>query len=78
MTELRCRMMADMKLHGLAPGTQQVYLKSVEGLARHFHRSPDQLSEQDLRDYFTYLAEKKARWQQHAPRRNFWRQVPLQ
>ena len=58
MTELRCRMMADMKLHGLAPGTQQVYLKSVEGLARHFHRSPDQLSEQDLRDYFTYLAEK--------------------
>ena len=59
MTELRGRMMADMKLHGLAPGTQQVYLKSVEGLARHFHRSPDQLSEQDLRDYFTYLVEKK-------------------
>jgi integrase/recombinase XerD len=28
-------------------------------LARHFHRSPDRLSEQDLRDYFTYLAEKK-------------------
>jgi len=59
MTELRCRMMADMKLHGLAPGTQQVYLKSVECLARHFHRSPDQLSEQDLRAYFTFLAEKK-------------------
>lgn len=59
MTELRCRMMADMKLHGLAPGTQKVYLKSVERLARHFHRSPDRLSEQDLRDYFTYLAEKQ-------------------
>ena len=48
-----------MKLHGLAPGTKQVCLKSVECLARHFHRSPDQLSEQDLRDYFTNLAEKK-------------------
>jgi integrase/recombinase XerD len=59
MTELRRRMMADMKLHGLAPGTQKVYLKSVERLARHYHRSPDQLSEQDLRDYFTDLVEKK-------------------
>jgi integrase/recombinase XerD len=59
MTELRCRMMADMKLHGLAPGTQKVYLKCVERLARYFHRSPDRLSEQDLRDYFIYLAEKK-------------------
>ena len=77
MTELRCRMMADMKLHGLAPGTQQVYLKSVERLARHFHRSPDRLSEQDLRDYFTYLAEKKRVRQQHAPHRDFWGQVPL-
>jgi len=59
MTELRRRMMADMKLHGLAPGTQKVYLKSVEHLARHYHRSPDRLSEQDLRDYFTDLVEKK-------------------
>lgn len=59
MTELRRRMMADMKLHGLAPGTQKVYLKSVERLARHYHRSPDQLSEQELRDYFTGLVEKK-------------------
>ena len=59
MTELRCRMLADMKLHGLAPGTQKVYLRSVECLARHFHRSPDRLSEQELRDYFTYLVEQK-------------------
>ena len=59
MTELRGRMIADMKLHGLAPGTQKVYLKSVEHLARHFHRSPDRLSEQELRDYFTYLVEQK-------------------
>ena len=59
MTELRGRMIADMKLHGLAPGTQKADLKSVEHLARHFHRSPDRLSEQELRDYFTYLVEQK-------------------
>ena len=59
MTELRQRMIADMKLHGLAPGTQKVYVKAVRHLAAHYGRSPDQLSEQDLRDYFTYLVEEK-------------------
>lgn len=59
MTELRTRMAADLKLHGLAPGTQKVYLDAVSRLAQHYQRSPDQLSEQDLRDYFTYLVEKK-------------------
>jgi integrase/recombinase XerD len=59
MTELRNRMLADMKLHGLAPGTQKVYVNAVSRLAGYFHRSPDQLSEQELRDYFTYLVETK-------------------
>lgn len=59
MTELRRRMMADMKLHGLAPGTQKVYVKAVQHLAGHYRRSPDQISEQELRDYFTYLVEEK-------------------
>ena len=58
MTELRQRMMADMKLHGLAPGTQKVYLNAVRRLAGHYRRSPDQLSEQQLRDYFTYYSER--------------------
>jgi integrase/recombinase XerD len=59
MTELRNRMIADMKLHGLAPGTQKVYVKAVQRLAGHYHRAPDQLSEQELREYFTYLVDKK-------------------
>lgn len=59
MTELRRRMTADMQLHGLAPGTQKVYTKAVERLAAYYHCAPDQLSEQQLRDYFTYLVEEK-------------------
>ena len=59
MTELRQRMIADMKLHGLAPGTQKVYLKAVERLAAHLFCSPDQLSEQQIRDYFTCLVDEK-------------------
>jgi hypothetical protein len=59
MTELRNRMIADMKLHGLAPGTQKVYVNAVSRLAGYFHRSPDQLSEQEPHEYFTYLVETK-------------------
>ena len=59
MTALKQRMMADMKLHGLAPGTQRVYLKAVHRLAAHYMLAPDRLSEQQLRDYFTYLVSEK-------------------
>lgn len=59
MSDLRRRMIEDMKLHGLAPSTQKVYLKAVERIAKHFRRAPDQLSEQDLREYFSYLVEEK-------------------
>jgi hypothetical protein len=39
----------------LAPATQKVYAQAVEQLAAYYQRSPDRLSEQELRDYFTYL-----------------------
>lgn len=59
MTELRQRFVDDMTLHGLAPTTRNVYVNAVQQLAAHYHRSPDQLGEQELRDYFTYLINKK-------------------
>ena len=59
MTQLRRRFLEDMTLHGLAPTTHNVYLNAVEQLTAHYDRSPDQLSEQELRDYFTYLVQKK-------------------
>jgi site-specific recombinase XerD len=59
MTELRRRMIEDMQLRGLTPKTQKVYLDAIAKLARHYHRSPDQLSEQEIRDFFFYLSEQK-------------------
>jgi site-specific recombinase XerD len=59
MTELRHRFVEDMTLHGLAPTTQNVYVHAVKQLAAHYGRSPDQLSEQELRDYFTYLVKER-------------------
>jgi integrase/recombinase XerD len=40
------RMIEDMKLSGLSPGTQATYIDAVRKLAAHYRRSPDQLSEE--------------------------------
>ncbi|MFC1451829.1 tyrosine-type recombinase/integrase [Verrucomicrobiota bacterium] len=52
---LRQRMIDDMHLHGFSPKTQASYVRSVEGLTRYHMRSPDQLSEEDIRQYFVHL-----------------------
>lgn len=57
MTDLRRRMIQDMKLHGLATTTQEVYVGAVKLLAQHFGRSPDRLSEEEIREFFVHLTE---------------------
>ena len=59
MTPLRQRMIEDMRLRGLSARTQECYVAAVRQLAAHHHRSPDQLSEEDLRRYFLYLTNEK-------------------
>lgn len=61
MTQLRKRMLTDMQLRGLAPKTQESYLRAVQQLATHYHKAPDQITEEELRSYFLFLKnEKKA------------------
>ena len=59
MTPLRRRMLEDMQLRGFSTRTQECYLAAVRQLAEHFHRRPDRLTEEDLRQYFLYLANEK-------------------
>ena len=59
MTRLRQRMLEDMQLRGFSARTQECYAAAVRQLAEHFHRSPDLLTEEDLRQYFLYLANEK-------------------
>jgi integrase/recombinase XerD len=59
MTRLRQRMLEDMQLRGLSARTQGAYVVAVRQLAEHFHTSPDRLSEEQLRQYFLYLANEK-------------------
>ena len=49
MSPLRARMIEDMTLAGLAQGTQKIYAQAVRRLAAHYRRSPDQLSEEEVR-----------------------------
>src|SRR5207248_10815004 len=59
MTPLRTRFIEDMQLHGYSPKTQSCYVGAVCGLAKHYHKSPDQISEEELRRYFLFLTLEK-------------------
>jgi integrase/recombinase XerD len=59
MTPLRQRMIEDMQLRGLSPHTQRAYLQAIQRLALHYHKPPDQISDEELRRYFLYLRNEK-------------------
>jgi len=59
MTPLRQRMLDDMQLKGYSARTQEAYAYAVQRLAVHFHRSPELLTEEDLRQYFLFLTREK-------------------
>ncbi len=59
MTPLRQRMIEDMQLRGLSPGTQKAYVRVVRDLAKYYNKSPDQISDEELRRYFLYLKDEK-------------------
>ena len=64
MTPLRQRMLNDMTVRGLAENTKKSYLSSVTGLARHYRRSPDRVSAQEVQDYLIHLHEHRGlAWQ---------------
>jgi site-specific recombinase XerD len=52
-------MMEDMQLHGLSKGTQTVYASAIRRLAGHYSKSPDRITEEELRQYFLYLTYEK-------------------
>jgi len=58
-TELRNRMIADMRSAGLAASTQEVYILGVRGLAAYYWRSPDLLSEAEVRSYLLHLRDER-------------------
>jgi len=43
----------------MSPRTVDAYVKAMAGLAKHYHQSPDQLSDEQLKDYLLYLAQER-------------------
>ena len=60
MTSLRKRMIDDMVSAALAPTTRYTYILAVRGLAAHYHRSPDELAEADVRGYLLHLRDERS------------------
>jgi site-specific recombinase XerD len=59
MTALRQRYIEDLQLRGLSPRTQESYVRVVRQLAEHYGKSPDVLTEEELRQYLLYLKNEK-------------------
>lgn len=59
MNALRQKMIEDMQLHGFAERTQEAYLLAVSQLAKYCRKSPDQIEEEELRQYFLFLKNEK-------------------
>lgn len=59
MTQLRQRMIECLQLRGLSERTQESYVQAVRQLAEHYHKSPDLITEEELRQYFLHLKNVK-------------------
>jgi integrase/recombinase XerD len=63
MTELRRRMLEELRLRNYSPHTIEAYLRSVAKFAQHFSAAPDRLGPQHIRQYQLFLVEqKKVSW----------------
>ena len=56
MTPLRRRMTQDLQLRGYAGRTVEAYVRAVAQLAQFYHTSPDQLTEEQVRQYLVHLS----------------------
>ena len=54
---LRTRMEQDLIVRGRSVHTRRAYLRAVTDLAKYYHRSPDELTDREVRVYLCHLIE---------------------
>ncbi len=59
MSPLRQQMIDALQMRGLSPRTHESYLRAVTDLAKYYHRSPDQVSGEELQQFFLYLVKER-------------------
>jgi hypothetical protein len=57
MTELRRRMIEELKLRNYSPNTVEIYIRCVAKFAQHFKLSPDRLGPEHIREYQLFLVQ---------------------
>lgn len=64
MTALRQRFIEDLQVRNYSPRTVEAYVAAVAKLARHFRRSPDRLTAEEIRVFQVALRSKEVSWSQ--------------
>ena len=64
MTALRQRLIEDLQVRNYSPRTVEAYVAAVAKVAKHFQRSPDQLTNEDVRAFQVHLLNAKTSWSQ--------------
>jgi integrase/recombinase XerD len=59
MGKLRDLMLSDLSLKNYSENTVQAYLRCCRNLAKHYRRSPDELVEQEIRDFLLHLVRER-------------------
>jgi len=59
MGKLHDQMKVDLELKNLSPRTRSCYLTWMKSFALHFHRSPEEMGEEEIRKYLHYLIQEK-------------------
>jgi integrase/recombinase XerD len=58
MGALRTKMIEEMKLRNFSPRTEKSYLAAMIGLVKYYRRSPDQLTQEEIRSYLLHLEKR--------------------
>jgi site-specific recombinase XerD len=58
MGALREKMIEEIRLRNFSPRTEQSYVAAMVGLVKHYRRSPDQLTQDEIRSYLLHLKER--------------------
>jgi integrase/recombinase XerD len=63
MSDLRNQLLYRMTLYGFSEHTKRGYVSGIRGLSKFYNQSPDQLTDDQVRDYFRHLlTERKLAW----------------